>query len=53
LTERERDGGWDIVVGLATTVWARRPGVRMPARVRDISLLQVVRNGYAAHPASV
>jgi len=34
----------DSVVGIATSLWIGRPGVRIPARAGDFSLLQNAQN---------
>ena len=38
------------VIGIATTLRAGRPGVRIPVRARHSAVLQNVKTGSGAHP---
>jgi hypothetical protein len=42
----------DDVVTIANRLFAGAAGIRMPARIRDLSLLRNVQTGSAANPAS-
>jgi hypothetical protein len=45
-------GRWVNITGIVTRLQAGRSGVRIPAGVRDFSLLQNVQNGSGVHLAS-